>query len=574
MKLFHLLLASLLLPLSLHAQKPCQELGDPHPADAASWRRVSAPCLGWGSIDQRYPKTAVPQLNPTIRLSAWKGERVNAQALLVTPKPLSRVYVEASSLRSGKGVISSAQVKIYYARYVMADGWLDIHGHSNHHRADKSQFDSSLVADPLLPAQPMDVEGQTVRPIWLDIKIPASAPAGKYQGTLRVNADGRVLTVPYTVSVSKRTLPEPAQWKFHLDLWQNPYAVARYYGVPLWSEVHFRLMRPLMEQYAAAGGKVITTSIIQHPWNSQTEDPFESMIGKTLTLDGHWQYDYSVFDKWVSFMMSCGVKGQIDCYTILPWHLRFDYYDARANCTLSRHLKPGTADYEAFLLPFLKDFAAHLKQKGWFDRTCIAMDERPMDILTPAHQLLRKADPDFKIEGAFNYFPKDVSDLHDISVAYEYDLLDGASVRQRTSQGRPVTFYTCCGPQRPNTFLFSPPAESAYMGWHAAASGYSGYLRWAYNSWSQDPLRDARFRTWPAGDCFLVYPGGSSIRWMRLVQGIQDYEKIAILRDQLKGRKLQKLNQIVSKFRTNKFTVDNDAGRMVREAEQVMRSLE
>ena len=88
MKLFHLLLASLLLPLSLHAQKPCQELGDPHPADAASWRRVSAPCLGWGSIDQRYPKTAVPQLNPTIRLSAWKGERVNAQALLVTPKPL------------------------------------------------------------------------------------------------------------------------------------------------------------------------------------------------------------------------------------------------------------------------------------------------------------------------------------------------------------------------------------------------------------------------------------------------------------------------------------------------------
>ena len=392
MKLFHLLLASLLLPLSLHAQKPCQELGDPHPADAASWRRVSAPCLGWGSIDQRYPKTAVPQLNPTIRLSAWKGERVNAQALLVTPKPLSRVYVEASSLRSGKGVISSAQVKIYYVRYVMADGWLDIHGHSNHHRADKSQFDSSLVADPLLPAQPMDVEGQTVRPIWLDIKIPASAPAGKYQGTLRVNADGRVLTVPYTVSVSKRTLPEPAQWKFHLDLWQNPYAVARYYGVPLWSEEHFRLMRPLMEQYAAAGGKVITTSIIQHPWNSQTEDPFESMIGKTLTLDGHWQYDYSVFDKWVSFMMSCGVKGQIDCYTILPWHLRFDYYDARTNCTLSRHLKPGTADYEAFLLPFLKDFAAHLKQKGWFDRTCIAMDERGLDDMLNAYKVIENAD--------------------------------------------------------------------------------------------------------------------------------------------------------------------------------------
>ena len=41
----------------------------------------------------------------------------------------------------------------------------------------------------------------------------------------------------------------------------------------------------------AAGQKVITTSIIQHPWNSQTEDPFESMIGKRKAVDGSWSYD-------------------------------------------------------------------------------------------------------------------------------------------------------------------------------------------------------------------------------------------------------------------------------------------
>ena len=46
-----------------------------------------------------------------------------------------------------------------------------------------------------------------------------------------------------------------------------------------------------------------------------------------------------------------------------------------------------------------------------------------------------------------------------------------------------------------------------------------------------EPLRDSRFRTWPAGDTYVVYPGGrSSIRFERLREGIQDAEKIRILR--------------------------------------------
>ncbi|HEY5368179.1 MAG TPA: DUF4091 domain-containing protein [Hanamia sp.] len=39
---------------------------------------------------------------------------------------------------------------------------------------------------------------------------------------------------------------------------------------------------------------------------------------------------------------------------------------------------------------------------------------------------------------------------------------------------------------------------------------------------------------WPSGDTYFVYPGGrSSIRFERLREGIQDYEKFKILRAQL-----------------------------------------
>ncbi|HKH59588.1 MAG TPA: DUF4091 domain-containing protein, partial [Flavitalea sp.] len=92
-------------------------------------------------------------------------------------------------------------------------------------------------------------------------------------------------------------------------------------------------------------------------------------------------------------------------------------------------------------------------------------------------------------------------------------------------------YYVCCNPARPNNFVFSPPVEGRYISWYAAAYGYDGFLRWAYDAWPEDPMRDARHTMWPAGDCFLVYPGGnSSIRFEKLREGIVDFEKIRILR--------------------------------------------
>jgi hypothetical protein len=70
------------------------------------------------------------------------------------------------------------------------------------------------------------------------------------------------------------------------------------------------------------------------------------------------------------------------------------------------------------------------------------------------------------------------------------------------------------------------------MGWYTSAHQYDGFLRWAYDAWPTDPSRNASHAFWPAGDCFLVYPGGTScIRFEKLREGIVDYEKIHILKE-------------------------------------------
>jgi hypothetical protein len=66
--------------------------------------------------------------------------------------------------------------------------------------------------------------------------------------------------------------------------------------------------------------------------------------------------------------------------------------------------------------------------------------------------------------------------------------------------------------------------------------GFDGFLRWAYNSWPENPNIDSRYIKWPSGDDFMVYPEArSSVRFERLREGIQDYEKIRILRTELAG---------------------------------------
>jgi hypothetical protein len=308
---------------------------------------------------------------------------------------------------------------------------------------------------------------------------------------------------------------------------------------------------------------VITTTIMHKPWNGQTQDHFDSMIAKMKKIDGTWAYDYTVFDKWVAFMMSLGIDKQINCYTLIPWALKFDYFDQATGRIQFVEAKPGDAAYEDYWGTFLKDFAAHLRGKGWFERTTIAMDERGLDAMKAAIKVIRKADPAFKITLAGHYYSEIEPDIFDYCLGFNHNFPEETKQR-REKAGKFSTVYTCCSEARPNTFTFSPPAEAAWIGWHAAQGRYDGYLRWAFNSWTEEPFLDSRFRTWAAGDCYLVYPHGyGSIRLERLIEGIQDYEKIRILRqeftDKKEAAKLKKLETAVALFAAENIRKRNAA---------------
>lgn len=552
-----------ILTLAIAVVLPVLMAAQPQSSFRLDWATTGSHCVIGGGPSLEFQKKAFNHV-------AWRGEKVFAQAVVSSEEELKDVRLSVSDLRNGKSLIGAENIRLQFVSYVVSD-LLDTTKYGQcGSREDKSKWGEVLVADVLDINDSMTVPAGRKQPVWMTVSVPSDARPGKYSGKLTVtssNAKARSLNVELTVA--DHVLPPARDWTFHLDLWQNPYSVARYENVPLWSDAHFEAMRPVMRMLAEAGQKSVTATIMSRPWNGQTEDAFGSMVTKIRRIDGTWLYDYTIFDRWVEFMFSLGIDRQINCYSMIPWALQFDYIDQATSSPATFQAAPGSEEYNEYWGAFIADFARHLKAKGWFEKTMIAMDERPLESMQAVLGLIRKVEPAFKISLAGNYHEPVIYDIVDFSETFsgKQEFPESAKAK-RKELGLTTTFYTCCAEAHPNMFVISNPDEAAWLGWFAQAEGYDGYLRWAYNSWTLDPLTDARFRTWPAGDCFVVYPGGrGSVRFSKLVEGIQDFEKVRILRAQWQKEgneaKLAQLTEVLKPFTSDKILEEGPAKALI-----------
>ena len=347
---------------------------------------------------------------------------------------------------------------------------------------------------------------------------------------------------PMSLTVVDRVLPPAAEWKYFLDLWQHPWAVSRYFGVEPFSKEHYARMEPVWRALAESGCKALTVTLLDLPWNHQCYDGYHSMIGRVKNADGTWTFDYSLFDEYVAFGRKCGLGPDIACYTMCPWGYRAAWKDARG-AEHREKLLPGTPGFEEYWGPFLVDFAAHLKAKGWFGDAYIAMDERrPEDVRAIAELVQRRA-PGLKIAmcgnkspSAFNGITIDNYCQGLIHLRKHPEFLNELEPRRKA--GFKTTFYVCCTAAHPNTFMHSPADEGFWLGAYPVMAGFDGFLRWAANSWPENPYKDASFKTksWAAGDTFFIYPNGElSSRLVALRAGVVAAEKLRILKEEGKA---------------------------------------
>lgn len=572
---------ALLMPLTtlccpLAAQDVGQDYAEPlNPvqADPSVWRQIDARLhASWAARDVHYAQERVPAitLKSDTVLYAWRGERVGMQALLFSPRATQPLRLRLRLGARPDGTTLDAEARAQFVNYVLTD---------EKRGCGKNDYSSPtrLVPDVLDTAPAKALAARTTRPVWCSFEIARTAQPGRYPVTLDVvdAATGKtVQQLSLQIHITEQQLPAPKDYQFHIDFWQQPYAVSRVHNVPRWSEAHYEALRPYLRQLARSGQSVVSAILFYEPWGEQSQDKFDAMIRTVRKADGSWSYDYTVFDRYVELCAECGIDEQINCYSMIPWDMAFTYYDEAQGKDVVLKTKTSEPAYAELWTPFLKAFAEHLRAKGWYDKTCIAMDERPLEDMINAYNVLQAAVPGMKMALAGNYHADLTDKLYDYCIAL-HQSFPAEILQARNAKGWISTTYVACPDLAPNLCTYNAPSEAAYIPLYCVANGFNGMLRWSWMNWNETPLTDSRFKLFPAGDTYLVYPGGrSSLRYERFLEGVQQVEKLRILKEQWKaeGRTAEwaAVEKALDKFRSGNLDGADTAARLVNTIESLL----
>ena len=274
------------------SRDPYTEPVDTATVDTSGWAALSGPTrLTWTPGDKHYRQFATPEVtqsSDTI-VNAWRGERLGLEALLISPEGCGPVKVSLSPLqRAGKSVAAPGS-QASLMRYVITTAY----NTCGYPSADLPTYTVPDMID--LPGTDAAIPAKSVRPVWVTVEVPRDIAPGDYTMTLTASAASTgktVATARLQVNVAPNTLPAPKDYAFYLDMWQQPYAISRYYGVEPWSDAHLEKMAPYADMLARAGQKAVSVILFYEPWGEQSNDKFEPMVETVRTKDGKWKFDY------------------------------------------------------------------------------------------------------------------------------------------------------------------------------------------------------------------------------------------------------------------------------------------
>ncbi len=524
------------------------------------------------------------QSHLTLDADVVRNERYSGQIALASTKNISTLRINTTPLKSSEGgSIGENDIQIRFVGYVPVERgasefvwsakYEEVAGY-----AGSGLISQEIIADPLYEYTEVAVPAYRAQAIWISIDIPESIPVGTYSSIWTAeNEIGESIELIINIKVLEPVLPSPSQYKFFLDFWINPDAIANWHNQPLWSQAHWNLIKIYLKDYADLGGKTITTTIVPEPWQipwkngtmrSQTYTGFSSMISWIKRKDNTWQFDYSVFDKYIETAFSCGISDRINAFSMTSFRgrERIQFLDEKTGKIKKLHFDSvNNVIYQEIWKIFLIDFVKHLKRKEWLDITYLCFDEKEDDVMSDIITFINKAAPAFNHRISIAGHPGSTKYASgDLSISYEFfpnqnlaSIQTLSIIEERINTGKQTTFYLCGQPAHPNTLCVSPAIEARMIPWLALKYHTDGYLRWAYNSWTKDPFLHPTFN-FIQGDEYLIYPGESkplaSIRRELLLDGIEDFELLRIVESNVAEK--EKIN------RTIEIATRNQDGRL------------
>jgi hypothetical protein len=276
------------------------------------------------------------------------------------------------------------------------------------------------------------------------------------------------------------------------------------------------------------------------------------LIASTLGEKGKLSFDFTKFDKWADVFWKTGRMDFLETGFVAQFReggwssTEIVLRDFRV-----REVRPGMAGATSssrsitmpgkeFLAQLLPALEAHLKEKGWLDKTVFHIADEPSNhnIMSwrEASEYVHRCAPALRRMDAietthcFDRLEVWVPKLDHLATWYD-------TYRQAQSRGYELWFYTVGifqGGSYPNKTVDVPLIESRLLHWLNYRYGLKGYLHWGFNQWTDDPFEAPGQHR---GDGWHVYPKKdgllNSLRWEQMRNGLQDCEYFYLLEDKI-----------------------------------------
>ncbi len=376
----------------------------------------------------------------------------------------------------------------------------------------------------------IDIKEKTWQSVWLTVSIPEKTFAGTYTGKVTVRSGPETQSLPVVITVFPLTIP--AERHLNVVEWYSTGRLSRSFTVlrRRYSPEWFAMLRKYAE------------NMVEHRQNSFRVDM--DVIDIQQSKEGVFSFDFSRFDQiadvfWntgkmdyleTGFLALRGEKGWSDT------NFRWQTFKVKKSETGEMVTLPGTE-----VIPSLVSaFEAHLRQKGWLNKTWFHIQDEPA-----VHNALSWVE----FSKFIHQFGPDLIRMDAIETTYLLNDIEIAvpkldhfstwydSYRKWQQKGNELWFYTVGiyqGSLFPNKTIDVPLIDSRIMHWLNYKYDATGYLHWGWNQWTEDPFKEIGQHI---GDGWHVYPSKdgvlNSLRWEEMRNGIQDYEYFWMLENKI-----------------------------------------
>jgi len=350
-----------------------------------------------------------------IRIVAPRGGAASGKVVIGSEKPIKGLRASAGALRSGNGRLSipASAVQVRYALPGSPES-----GMNRVFTVSPARFDG--LDDVPLEEVPIRTARQTwrgrripdeppitfgaVQPVWITVKVPASAPASEYTGKLTITVpDEKPIVVTVNLRVCPWKVPDPTEYITFVELVQSPETLAMRYEVPFWSPKHWSLIAQSLTLFGQVGNKTCHVPLICET----NQGNVESMVRWIRQPDGSFKHDFTIMEKYLDLVVKHQGKPTVVCFYVWDTyldgghggpekHARQSVKDSRkahagkgplvslldeATGKVERHALPMYRNEKSFALwkPVFDEIQRRMKRRGLEKATMIGIstDNRP-----------------------------------------------------------------------------------------------------------------------------------------------------------------------------------------------------